>query len=86
MPSARRLVAGFAVTGTLGLLDRAARRRLIDFKEAVTRLRVTSFHVNPAQSAKEPGGGPPHLPKREPVSMTLVIRSVCVALSRKVCR
>jgi predicted nucleic acid-binding protein len=39
---------GFAVTGTLGLLDRAARRGLIDLKQAVTRLQATSFHVRPA--------------------------------------
>jgi predicted nucleic acid-binding protein len=38
---------GFAVTGTLGLLDRAARRGLIDLKEAVTRLQATSFHISP---------------------------------------
>ncbi len=35
---------GFAVTGTLGVLDLAARRGLIDLVEAFTRLKATSFH------------------------------------------
>jgi predicted nucleic acid-binding protein len=35
---------GFAVTGTLGVLDLAARRGLIDLVEAFTRLQATSFH------------------------------------------
>jgi predicted nucleic acid-binding protein len=35
---------GFAVTGTLGLLDRAARRGLIDLAAAFAALRATSFH------------------------------------------
>lgn len=35
---------GFAVTGTLGILDLAARRGLIDLGEAFTRLNATSFH------------------------------------------
>ena len=35
---------GFAVTGTLGVLDLAARRGMIDLVEAVTRLKATSFH------------------------------------------
>ena len=34
---------GFRVTGTLGLLELAARRGLLDFAEAVDRLRRTSF-------------------------------------------
>lgn len=38
----------FAVTGTLGLLDLAARRQLIDLPEAVARLRETSFRCRPA--------------------------------------
>jgi predicted nucleic acid-binding protein len=35
---------GFAVTGTLGVLDLAARRGLIDLVEAFTRLKSTNFH------------------------------------------
>ncbi|MDN3622416.1 DUF3368 domain-containing protein [Methylobacterium isbiliense] len=38
----------FAVTGTLGILDLAARRGLIDLERAVTRLRGTSFRCRPA--------------------------------------
>ena len=36
---------GFAVTGTVGLIDRAGRRGLIDVAEAVRRLRGTSFRL-----------------------------------------
>jgi predicted nucleic acid-binding protein len=32
------------VTGTLGVLDLAARRGLIDLAEAFARLKATSFH------------------------------------------
>lgn len=35
---------GFAVTGTLGVLDLAARQNFIDLAEAFTRLKTTSFH------------------------------------------
>jgi predicted nucleic acid-binding protein len=35
---------GFAVTGTLGVLELAARRNFIDLAEAFTRLKATSFH------------------------------------------
>jgi predicted nucleic acid-binding protein len=35
---------GFAVTGTLGVLDLAAQRGLIDLAQAFTRLKATSFH------------------------------------------
>jgi predicted nucleic acid-binding protein len=35
---------GFAVTGTLGVLDLAARRGLVDLLEAFTRLKATTFH------------------------------------------
>ena len=35
---------GFAVTGTLGLLDLAARKGLIDLAAAFTRLKATSFY------------------------------------------
>jgi predicted nucleic acid-binding protein len=35
---------GFAVTGTLGVLDLSARRGLIDLVEAFTRLKATTFH------------------------------------------
>ncbi len=44
--AARR--AGFAVTGTLGLLDRAARRGLLDLPGAFSALRATNFHARPA--------------------------------------
>jgi predicted nucleic acid-binding protein len=39
---------GFAVTGTLGLLDRAARRGLIDLATAFTALRATNFRTTAA--------------------------------------
>ncbi len=35
---------GFAVTGTLGVLDLAARRGLINLVEAFTRLKATTFY------------------------------------------
>jgi predicted nucleic acid-binding protein len=35
---------GFAVTGTLGVLDLAARRGLINLVDAFARLKATSFH------------------------------------------
>jgi predicted nucleic acid-binding protein len=38
---------GFAVTGTLGILDLAARRDLIQLDEALARLRATSFRCRP---------------------------------------
>jgi predicted nucleic acid-binding protein len=34
---------GFEVTGTLGILDLAARRRLIDLQDAIERLKQTNF-------------------------------------------
>lgn len=37
---------GFAVTGTLGLLERAARRGWIDLGVAIPALRSTNFHVS----------------------------------------
>ena len=36
---------GFVTTGTLGVLERAARMRLVDFDQAIVRLRATSFWV-----------------------------------------
>lgn len=39
---------GFVVTGTLGLLDLAARRGLVDLADAFGRLRQTSFRCHPA--------------------------------------
>jgi predicted nucleic acid-binding protein len=36
---------GFGVTGTLGLLDLAAERGLIDLKGAFASLKATNFHV-----------------------------------------
>jgi len=38
---------GFNVTGTIGLLDRAAARGSIDIVTAVARLRQTNFRVSP---------------------------------------
>jgi predicted nucleic acid-binding protein len=35
---------GFAVTGTLGILDRAARRGLLDLPAAFVALKATNFH------------------------------------------
>jgi predicted nucleic acid-binding protein len=35
---------GLAVTGTLGVLDLAARRAMVDLAEAFTRLKATSFY------------------------------------------
>ena len=40
-----RRKAKSCVTGTLGILDEAARRSLVDFAHAVGRLRQTSFRV-----------------------------------------
>lgn len=36
---------GFAVTGTLGLPDRAARRGLLDLAAAFAALQATNFHT-----------------------------------------
>jgi predicted nucleic acid-binding protein len=38
---------GLAVTGTLGVLDLAARRGLIDLADAFTRLKATNFRYRP---------------------------------------
>ena len=38
---------GFAVTGTLGILDLAARRGLIDLAESFDRLKATNFRYRP---------------------------------------
>lgn len=43
---ARRL--GLMVTGTLGVLDRAAERGLIELVPAIARLRQTNFRIDPA--------------------------------------
>ena len=43
---ARRL--GLPVTGTLGILDRAAEHGLIELAPAITRLRQTTFRVDPS--------------------------------------
>jgi predicted nucleic acid-binding protein len=37
------LSKGFEITGTLGVLDLAARRRLIDLRDALDRLKRTNF-------------------------------------------
>jgi predicted nucleic acid-binding protein len=39
---------GLRVTGTLGVLDIAAQRGLVDFAQAVNRLRRTSFRISEA--------------------------------------
>jgi predicted nucleic acid-binding protein len=36
---------GIAVTGTLGVLDRAARRGLVELPAALAALRATNFHM-----------------------------------------
>jgi predicted nucleic acid-binding protein len=41
------LQKGFEVTGTLGILDLAARRGLIDLAEAFDRLKATNFRYRP---------------------------------------
>ena len=38
-------ILGLNVTGTLGLLDLAAERKLIDFQKAVAALEFTTFHM-----------------------------------------
>lgn len=43
---ARRL--GLNVTGTLGVLDRAAERQLLDLSAVLGRLRQTNFRIDPA--------------------------------------
>lgn len=42
------LQKGFEVTGTLGILDLAARRGLIDLAECFERLKATNFRYRPA--------------------------------------
>jgi predicted nucleic acid-binding protein len=39
---------GLQVTGTLGVLLLAARRRLVDLEEAFMRLKATNFRYSPA--------------------------------------
>lgn len=39
---------GFAVTGTLGILDLAARRGMVDLAEAFSRLKNTNFRYPPS--------------------------------------
>src|SRR5215471_4604580 len=43
---ARRL--GLAVTGTVGILDRAAERGLIELAPIIARLRQTNFRIDPS--------------------------------------
>jgi predicted nucleic acid-binding protein len=38
---------GFAVTGTLGILDLAARRGLVDLAECIDRMKATNFRYRP---------------------------------------
>jgi predicted nucleic acid-binding protein len=42
---ARRL--GLTVTGTLGIIDRAAERNLVDLTQAFAGLRQTNFRIDP---------------------------------------
>jgi len=52
---AARLAArdlGLQITGTLGVLEAAARRHLVDLRGAVNRLRKTSFRASPALLAE----------------------------------
>lgn len=42
------LANGLGAIGTLGVLDRAARRGMIDLETAFTRLRATNFRYSPA--------------------------------------
>jgi predicted nucleic acid-binding protein len=44
---AAALAAGLRAIGTIGVLDRAARRGLIDLPASVTRLRSTNFRCRP---------------------------------------
>jgi predicted nucleic acid-binding protein len=44
---AAALAAGLQVIGTVGVLDRAARRGLIDLPASVARLRDTNFRCRP---------------------------------------
>ena len=37
---------GIAISGTLGTLDEAADHGLLDFKDALSKLRQTTFHVS----------------------------------------
>jgi len=45
--AAAALKQGFAVVGTIGILDLAARRRLVNLKDAVDGLRRTNFRYRP---------------------------------------
>lgn len=50
-----RLVArerGLAVSGTLGVIDLAARRGLVDFSDALLRLESTTFRASPRLMAR----------------------------------
>lgn len=53
---------GLTVIGTLGILDRAAGRRLIDLADVVARLKATNFRYRPALLdalvARHRGGAP----------------------------
>ncbi len=40
-------IKGLGVIGTLGLLERAARRGLIDLRNALAMLQATNFHARP---------------------------------------
>jgi len=51
---ARRL--GLVVTGTLGVLDRAAERGLIELAPAIARLRQTNFRIDPGVLDRLLGG------------------------------
>jgi predicted nucleic acid-binding protein len=38
---------GFATAGTLGILDLAASRGIVDIRDVITRLKATSFRYRP---------------------------------------
>jgi len=52
---------GLNTVGTIGVLDRAARRGLLDLRQAVSRLRATNFRGSPSLFAAllAPRGGAP---------------------------
>jgi predicted nucleic acid-binding protein len=67
--AARRVAAaqGLAVTGTVGVLERAAERGLLHLSEALRRLTSTNFRIAPemVQEALHRHAGRPFQPPRE---------------------
>lgn len=56
---------GLTVTGTLGVLDRAAEKGLVDLPSALNRLRATNFRASPALLAELLAAHSIRLGKRE---------------------